>query len=321
MVNVGGQSRLGWFEIDPQTGQTLGVLDDGTHGAFAEYAAELVENGTVNPAEQIALGVLEATVTEGTIIGIAKFLTWVYITGLGPTGYAPLDFTLAFKNNVLTMTKFAAAFITGEIAIATPYFAAGFLAGLAIGYKISNDPDVDGFLLSPAPIPDLEGLSTAGAPLATKVVSDPNYQVRLGNAQVNVFRLGISNGGTAAETYQITMGGLASGFSGQSSVGTITIPAGETAEVGLSLRPTDTLPAPGSDTSFTVTVTPAKCARQRDHADRAIYGSRDPRTRALRGPLFGAGARRLVGPAPRDHQVRLQRRAERPLHDQRQQWS
>jgi uncharacterized membrane protein len=258
LVTVGTEHRLGWFEIDPQTGQTIGVLDDGTHGAFAEYAATLVSEGQNNPAEQFALGVLEATITEAGIIAIAKFLTWVYITGLGPTGFAPLDFVLAFKNNVLTMTKLVAAFIYKEIAVPTPAFAAGFLLGLGIGYKIANDPDVDGFLLSPAPLPDLESLTTGGALLSTKVVPDPQYQVRLGGAQLNsVFRLGIKNGGTTTETYQIAISGVASGFVGQSSVSTITIPAGETAEVGLALRPSGALPPPGTDASFTETVTPA----------------------------------------------------------------
>lgn len=37
-VLIDGESRLGWWEIDPVTGTAVSVLDDGTHGALMEYA-------------------------------------------------------------------------------------------------------------------------------------------------------------------------------------------------------------------------------------------------------------------------------------------
>src|SRR5262249_37238908 len=46
-----------------------------------------------------------------------------------------------------------------------------------------------------------------------------------------------------------------SGFAAQTSVPQITIPPGETAEVGICLRPTGALGVPGTPASFSVTVT------------------------------------------------------------------
>ena len=45
-VQVNGESRFGWFEFDLESGETIGRLEDGTNGAFADRAA--IE--AVNPA-------------------------------------------------------------------------------------------------------------------------------------------------------------------------------------------------------------------------------------------------------------------------------
>ncbi|MGC9025899.1 MAG: hypothetical protein ACP5NB_13895, partial [Chloroflexia bacterium] len=37
MVTVEGQARVGWWQIDPLTGETVGVGEDGTHQAFLEF--------------------------------------------------------------------------------------------------------------------------------------------------------------------------------------------------------------------------------------------------------------------------------------------
>jgi len=257
MVAVDGVNRFAWLEIDPVTGDTIGRLEDGSHGAFAEYAAGLELLGLSNPAEQFALGVLEATVTDLGIIAVAKFLAWTYISALGDTGFAPLDFLLAFKNNVGTMVKLASAFIYETTPLASPFFTAGFLAGLSFAWKYSNDPPVDGFLLSPEPLDELANLPDVGAPLSAAIVPDPLYHLRPSGAEVRtVFRLGVRNFGAAAETYQIDVQRVISGFEGQASVAAITVAPGATAEVGIALRPAGTIPAPGTDASFSVVITP-----------------------------------------------------------------
>ncbi|MCB0325291.1 MAG: transglutaminase domain-containing protein, partial [Bdellovibrionales bacterium] len=38
MVDIGGELTVGWYEVDPQSGETIGVMEDGSHGAIAEFA-------------------------------------------------------------------------------------------------------------------------------------------------------------------------------------------------------------------------------------------------------------------------------------------
>ncbi len=37
-VTVSGSKRWGWWEVDPETGMTIGVMDDGLHSSMAEYS-------------------------------------------------------------------------------------------------------------------------------------------------------------------------------------------------------------------------------------------------------------------------------------------
>jgi uncharacterized membrane protein/transglutaminase-like putative cysteine protease len=37
-VNIDGSAQIGWYESDPQTGEIVGVLEDGTHGVFDKLA-------------------------------------------------------------------------------------------------------------------------------------------------------------------------------------------------------------------------------------------------------------------------------------------
>ena len=255
MVLFRGEERFAWFEIDEETGESIGVFDDGSHGAFLEFAGQQVIAGNISQSEQFALGMLEGLVGEVTIIAFAKLLASVVLGELGSTGDPNLDFALAFKNNLLTMTKVYDAFV--DLLFLPPAFALGFAAGVAIGYRIANDPPVDGYFISPAPLAELSNLPDEGNPFTVGIVPDPLYHILHNGTEVrSVFRLGIKNYTGTAQTYQIDLSGIAAGFEGETSVATITVPAGETAEVGVALRPVGTLPAPGGDASFQVSVTP-----------------------------------------------------------------
>jgi hypothetical protein len=41
-VNVQGTPVTGWLEYDPATGYTISTMEDGSHGAFVEYAFNLL---------------------------------------------------------------------------------------------------------------------------------------------------------------------------------------------------------------------------------------------------------------------------------------
>lgn len=260
MVDFRGEQRFGWFEIDVTTGNAIGVFDDGSHGAFVEYASQQVIAGNINSAQQFALGFLEGLIGEVTIIGLAKFLASLVLTEIqsqngGTTGDPGLDFALAYKNNLLSLTKTIDAFF--DLVYLPGAFALGFAAGVTAGYNLANDPPVDGFFISPAPLDELSNLPDEGNPLTIGIVPDPLYHILHNGTEVrSVFRLGIKNYTATEQTYQIDLSGIAAGFEGETSVATITVPAGATAEVGVALRPVGTLPSPGGDASFQVTVTP-----------------------------------------------------------------
>src|SRR5262249_53335062 len=70
-----------------------------------------------------------------------------------------------------------------------------------------------------------------------------------------VFRVGIRNGQAAEDRYAVQVSNVPAGWEAVTSVHGIDVPAGQTAELGLVLRPTGALPPPGTIASFTVTVT------------------------------------------------------------------
>ena len=71
------------------------------------------------------------------------------------------------------------------------------------------------------------------------------------------FRATIQNLGPAADTYNLTFSNIPSGFTLLNSGTSVTVPAGQTGILGIYLQPNtgQTLPAPGTVLSFTVTAT------------------------------------------------------------------
>ncbi len=69
------------------------------------------------------------------------------------------------------------------------------------------------------------------------------------------FLVEIHNLGPTAGTFDITFPALPPGFGSFASADRVTIPAGETGQVGIYLRPSGQLPPPGTDASFSVRVT------------------------------------------------------------------
>lgn len=46
-MEVNGQSRTGWWRVDPATGETIGVMDTGFHEGAGEYT--VMENFETSP--------------------------------------------------------------------------------------------------------------------------------------------------------------------------------------------------------------------------------------------------------------------------------
>jgi uncharacterized repeat protein (TIGR01451 family) len=100
------------------------------------------------------------------------------------------------------------------------------------------------------------GATSPGVSLA--VSPDTLLTVPFSGAQVpTAFQARIDNTGPVADTFNLSFTNLPAGFTLLSSDTSITIPAGQTGVVGIYLQPTGTLPAPGTQLSFTVTATSA----------------------------------------------------------------
>jgi transglutaminase-like putative cysteine protease/uncharacterized membrane protein len=70
-VQIDGQARSAWYEIDPSTGETIGVLDNGDHGA--ESAASRLFGFVVLQSTNFVLGLL-AGATVNSVLGVVKTL-------------------------------------------------------------------------------------------------------------------------------------------------------------------------------------------------------------------------------------------------------
>ena len=84
------------------------------------------------------------------------------------------------------------------------------------------------------------------------------FTVPFNGAQLpTAFRATIQNLGPAADTYNLTLSNLPSGFTLLDSGTSVTVPAGQTGFVGIYLEPTagQPIPPPGTQLSFTVTAT------------------------------------------------------------------
>ena len=90
------------------------------------------------------------------------------------------------------------------------------------------------------------------------VASDPLFTVPFNGAQLpTAFGASLQNPGPSADTYNLSFSNIPSGFTLLDSGTSVTVPAGKTGILGLYLQPNagQTIPAPGTQESFTVTAT------------------------------------------------------------------
>ena len=104
-------------------------------------------------------------------------------------------------------------------------------------------------LVAQADIPVLVGATQPG--ITADIVPDSLFTVPFKGAQVtSAYRAQIHNVGPKADTFQLNLTTIPQGFEILNSGLQVTIPAGETGEIGLYLRPVSALPAAGSQVSF-----------------------------------------------------------------------
>ena len=142
-VQISGEQRLAWFEIDTATGDTIGVLDDGSHGILEGVASFLARFLPVWLV-QFGLGYLTATL-ELSVLKIAKdFLLTAAIKKLGFE-----DDKAAALVSLLGLLAGATALVE-SFEFRLPLFVIGYGLGIAQGlYGLLKDPEVPGMLLDP----------------------------------------------------------------------------------------------------------------------------------------------------------------------------
>ena len=176
---------------------------------------------------------------------------------LAATLRAFLPFTEAENDALarLATTLLAASNFVNSQLVSQPFFKLGWTAaGGANLARLAMDPPLLDLLISPPP-PAIGGLGGPGLDLAIEPESLLTCSVA-GAAVPTLFRLGIRNGGATEDVFILSFDALPPGFTAQTSVESVPVAPGETAQVGVCLRPSGALGAPGSNAAFTVRVTP-----------------------------------------------------------------
>ncbi len=245
-VLVNGAATVAWYEIDPTTGQTIGVTQDGGNQGLVEYAAVV---GFTAVATGFAFYNIEK-LDIGSYSSPAAFKQQLKKDAL----------VIGTAGAVIALSGAGFAFVAVELPVLLigSAIVLGFGGGLSLGSLATLlDPPLPDFLVSPPPDPALTGLSSPGS-LAVAVAPDSLFTLPAGGAELpTVFRVGINNEGTTEDKYNLSVTNVPAGFTAMTSVSQIDVQPGATAEVGLVLEPSGTLPAPGTNVSFDVTATSA----------------------------------------------------------------
>jgi uncharacterized membrane protein len=151
-VVVNGTARLAWYQIDPNTGSSIGVLDNGLHDGFISRTAALVVSTLIVWGQQFGMGLLAGGLFD------AFFLTAKALIRAGFTKVAPKGLQGGISK-ALALADLIAIFKFGETKIEQfnarlPLFVAGF--ALAAGWGLQalvKDPPVPAALFQPVAPP------------------------------------------------------------------------------------------------------------------------------------------------------------------------
>ena len=145
-VLINGRQRVGWYQMNPSTGETIGVMDNGSHDTNEEVALLQIQQILTNVAA-FGFGVLAGLTVSGTFGGAIKELLISTGVGLiaGEKAKALAEIAFAIASVVEALKAFAEADPT------LAFFYAGVIAGLAIGKaNLLKDPPAPAVLVSPA---------------------------------------------------------------------------------------------------------------------------------------------------------------------------
>ncbi len=249
MVSLNAINTYGWYQIDPTTGLTESVAEDGAHQGIVDYTAVILNGDeatlvALSPAFQFDLGFVYGIVQSLFIALPVLFLK------------ATLGKGAAFTNLLLNAFSELSSIIAA-ISATSPFFALGILAAFAVAETwLSVDPQAPAILTAiPVPSPGTPG-GTAG--VSAQLSLDPLLTLPFSGAQLPlVYRAQIQNTGPQADTFNLTPASVPSGFSVTTSLPSVTIPAGATAIIGVCVEPSNTSVAAGTPETFQLNVASA----------------------------------------------------------------
>lgn len=291
MVEVGGEETIAWLELDPESGFAIFVGENGSHqgsvSLTAEYAIAEVELGASEEAaaEVAAEYFFNSTLAAGRTAAEAEVATQgaflaefdtVFMAEVKEFAVQELGALSRVANS--TGKEFLKKTLEKATARIKKFLPEGgsenpwsvrvpdggdpsgleriaTLAGIA---SLPADPQSrarDGLLFTDSPTPAFASLSGPGS-FAAALLPDSEFYVDLGGARVpTVYRLGVKNQSGTGGTFTFAPGTLPPGFTIDTSVTDLFLPAGATGELSICLRPDGALPPPGTTAPFTVLVT------------------------------------------------------------------
>jgi uncharacterized membrane protein len=136
---IEGAPVIGWWEIDPASGETIGVMENGLHNAFTEYFAMLFLGTTVGKLTDFMIG---ATAATYDFLGKNVFKA----TGNGAFGTPAKDALGDMNNGLACVLK--AEIVTGCLGQGKGYLDYGYMAMEALlDYLDTNDPPLPELLI------------------------------------------------------------------------------------------------------------------------------------------------------------------------------
>jgi uncharacterized membrane protein len=254
-VQIGELRTISWFQYDPDTGVIMDVGENGGHQALVVYSKTLSQVATAvfiaaaftkvifSTFDQCAEITLNyETYSEDVKTYYRKVASWIIWSLEAIEKGAGLLFAVASVDPW-------AGLVGGMIFIA----AFDFMKHVLWNFK-KADPPVGSFLLGiSGTLPSIPPSDQPG--INVQIVSDELLTIPVNDVEIpSAFRVQIQNTGPTADTFTLTLSEAPPGYTIASSVTEITIPAGETAEVGICLRPLEGIDPPGSPAPFSVDV-------------------------------------------------------------------
>ena len=236
-----GSAQVGGNPVDPAKGFTLGAYT-GTITVSAGGGNNLdavTLNGNAANALSVSATPDTLTTNQNTPIVFRCNINTSFTDNYALTAQAPTGWTVTIDAN-------------GKVTATPEPGLQGGSYPIQIIAQSSTDPNlVAQTTVNVTITPTVAGIIFAVQP-------DPEFTVPYHGAQVpTAFQAEIHNTGPAADTYNLNITGIPSGFTVASSATGVTVPAGQTGIVGIYLIPITgaVLPLPGTPLSFNVTAT------------------------------------------------------------------